>query len=581
MNSNLRLVIISLSRGMGRMIQNGLASFDVEVRTYTRIEQALKDILSDPPHAVLVDDALRAAFNIAAAVRQKLPTIGLVLLARGMTRDKVLNAAQSGINRVVVRPFAMTTLLDQTMVACQMAGNDGAKLVPASEEVIDRLLEAPDGKAVLDQLKRVETLEAVPHVIERVLSLAQNPDSGATEMERVVKGDSSIAAMVLKRANSSYYSTVHKITRVRDAITRIGFSNVRNMVLGLFIMELASGSQGQGSLDMEEFWKASLATAILSREYAKHFDVPEMADAFVIGLLADFGCIVLDEHLPEKLEQAISLSHRERISLFQAERRILGVTHAQVGGLILNRWGLPIRVVQVVGTQSTPLDTSRLSPEDKQMSSAVWLACWTVQGLGLGNRAELLFGYPPSDMLRDQDIGGLITDQFIADLVQEINEMLQLFHAELGWPCQDGTQQTTIHYYESSQPSFSPLELIIRRIGAQPVRLDSVEALEELPPDSTTIVSLGGLEELQSVCRGTNWGDRFWLFVLPRGQVPPDNGSKLEAGIPHGNCRYDEYPFIIDDLTIALAQLGAGIVEPTDAEDGGGTQDENRVGVPA
>ncbi|MBN4049932.1 HDOD domain-containing protein [bacterium AH-315-M10] len=553
----LRLVVVSLSKRLGNVIQQGLSRFQVQLTNFTRVDKSLGHMLRNPPHVVLIEDQLRSAYNCAAAIRQRLPQTGVILISRSMTRNKVLLAAQAGVTHIVVRPFALTTLLSRISSACNSAGNDGGNLVPTAEEVIDLLREAPDGQAVLDQLKRIETLQAVPHVVQRVLAITGDDSSGASEMERVVQGDPNITAIVLKRANSTYYSGVKKITRVRDAITRIGFNNVRNIVLALSVMKMNDRESNQVGFDREEFWKASLATAIVSREFANHLGLPRKEEAFVIGLLADFGGMVLDEHMPEKLEQSICLAHQELLSLGEAQKRVLGITHAQVGAFVLNRWGFPETMINILGGQQAAEAASPLSAPDKMLRTAIWMARWTVAGLGIGDKSEVILDHAPKEMTMGFNIAGLINDDFIQRLLDEVNEMLAFFKVEVKWPGKLEPGAPSIYIYESVQPTISPLELIVRRLGAQPVRVRELDELDNLDFGTTAIVSLSDCEELKHATKSRDWEDLPWMFVLPRGRAPHDDSLKQSLGLPVGDCRYAEHPLMIADVVTTLAGLEA------------------------
>jgi len=553
----LRVAIISLSKRLGIVIQQGLSRFQVEFQTYNRVDQGLKLILSAPPHVVLIEDNMQSAYAGAAAIHQRLPQTGVIMISRVMTREKVMQAAKAGVTRVIVRPFALTTLLGQIRDACNVAGNDGGLLVPTAEAVIDLLRDVPDGKEVLAQLRRIESLQAVPHVVHRVMAITSDEGSGANELERVVQGDANIAAIVLKRANSSHYAAVNKITRVRDAITRIGFDNVRGIVMALSLMNLTGRESKQVGFDREEFWKASLATAVLAREFAAHFGVPKVEEAFIIGLLADFGCMVLDEHMPLRLEKSICLAQQELLPLGLAEQRVMGITHAQVGAFILNRWRFPGNLINILGGQQADKSTSELTIPDRMLRTAVWLARWTVTGLGLGDKAEVVLHQAPRSLTRGLSIADLLTNDFLSRVIDEVNKILEFFEVQIDWPGHVSQDQPPIYIYQEEQPQISPLELVVRRLGAQPVRLEELQELEQLESGVTAIVSMESPKDLKQAAEGKNWGEKDWLFVLPRGGIPVDDSVKQRVGLPTGVCSYAEFPLVLSDLVSSLAKLEA------------------------
>lgn len=62
---------------------------------------------------------------------------------------------------------------------------------------------------------------------------------------------------------------------------------------------------------------------------------------FVGGLLSDIGHLFLYQYAPDKAGQAMALAETQQVPLFKAERAVLGIDYAQVGGELMRRWKLP------------------------------------------------------------------------------------------------------------------------------------------------------------------------------------------------------------------------------------------------
>jgi len=80
-----------------------------------------------------------------------------------------------------------------------------------------------------------------------------------------------------------------------------------------------------------------------------------MADeAFVSGLLHDVGKILFADRLPEKYGLVLQHAASNHVSTYEAEREILGVTHAEVGAYLLGLWSIPTPIIEVVGFHHNP-----------------------------------------------------------------------------------------------------------------------------------------------------------------------------------------------------------------------------------
>src|SRR5581483_11115596 len=76
--------------------------------------------------------------------------------------------------------------------------------------------------------------------------------------------------------------------------------------------------------------------------------------AIVAGLLHDIGKLVLATRSPQHFARAIQESRVENIPLYEAEHRLIGVSHAEVGAYLLGLWGLPAPVVEAVANHHAP-----------------------------------------------------------------------------------------------------------------------------------------------------------------------------------------------------------------------------------
>ena len=75
----------------------------------------------------------------------------------------------------------------------------------------------------------------------------------------------------------------------------------------------------------------------------------EMIDqCFIAGLLHDVGKLLLFSRRPKQYEQAVVMAGEAGCTLNEAERRIFGTGHGEVGGYLIGLWGLPGPVVEAI-----------------------------------------------------------------------------------------------------------------------------------------------------------------------------------------------------------------------------------------
>jgi HD-like signal output (HDOD) protein len=117
--------------------------------------------------------------------------------------------------------------------------------------------------------------------------------------------------------------------------------------------------------------------------------------AFTAGLLHDIGKIVLSNALESRYTDLIRAVLEFDRSLQEAEKELLGVHHAEIGGRLLARWNFPASLVLAVSWHHMPQGAN---PYQK-LAAATYLGNLLAYALGRGyghtafafrNRPEVL-----------------------------------------------------------------------------------------------------------------------------------------------------------------------------------------------
>ncbi len=77
-------------------------------------------------------------------------------------------------------------------------------------------------------------------------------------------------------------------------------------------------------------------------------------DAYTAGLLHDLGKLLLASNLGEEYRRVLELARDEQTPLWQMEERELQATHAEIGGYLLGRWGMPVPLIEAVAFHHRP-----------------------------------------------------------------------------------------------------------------------------------------------------------------------------------------------------------------------------------
>ncbi len=205
-------------------------------------------------------------------------------------------------------------------------------------------------------LKSLERIPPLPAAVGKSLALLGDPDVDLSEMARAIELDPGLTANILRLANSSALGSMRSIGTVREALVRLGAKRVGQLVMAAGAAPQLSPETIGYDLPPGALLEHSIATALAAEELARACKIPIPEHAFTAGLLATVGKTVLAGFLNVDVTPILELAHSEMIPFQEAERRILGIDHAEVGALLLERWNLPASIVDVVRNYLTPDD---------------------------------------------------------------------------------------------------------------------------------------------------------------------------------------------------------------------------------
>jgi putative nucleotidyltransferase with HDIG domain len=195
----------------------------------------------------------------------------------------------------------------------------------------------------------VERMPAFPQSVQKILELTRDINCLPKNLVSVIEKDPVMTMKILKVINSAYYGLPSKITSVNQSVVYLGLNTVKNLALSIAAVGILPRFNTAG-FDIQRYLLHSLTTAIVARQlagvYAKgQIDV---GDAYIAGLLHDFGKAVFAQFMVEEFHEALAASQDQGIPLHRAEREIIGADHAVVGSMLATKWAFPPYLVECI-----------------------------------------------------------------------------------------------------------------------------------------------------------------------------------------------------------------------------------------
>ena len=200
-----------------------------------------------------------------------------------------------------------------------------------------------------ERIAKLDRLPAMPDMPSRLLALRNDPASTVDQLVELVEQDLSLSAQILRYANSSIFATREKIISLKDAIFRVlGYETVLHLSLG-YALGRAFKLPEQGPLGREQFWQHSTYTAALAQHLANAMPRqrrPKPGIAYLAGLLHDIGFLTLNLFFRNEyawLNKMIEANPDQ--SVLSMEKRLLGVTHNELGAWLMQAWKMPEELI--------------------------------------------------------------------------------------------------------------------------------------------------------------------------------------------------------------------------------------------
>jgi len=204
-------------------------------------------------------------------------------------------------------------------------------------------------------VSRIKSLPSLPSLYTEITAELRSPSGTIGRVGEIISKDVSMAAKILQMVNSAYFGMPHHVSSPSQAASLLGLDTLRTLVLSVHIFSGFKHS-GQKGFSIENLWEHSLNTGLFAREITKAElnDIKAIDDAFMAGVLHDVGKLIIATELTGDYEKIVSLMETEMISMYEAEQRLLGVSHADIGAYLLGLWGLPDPIVEAVCYHHSP-----------------------------------------------------------------------------------------------------------------------------------------------------------------------------------------------------------------------------------
>lgn len=231
-------------------------------------------------------------------------------------------------------------------------------------------------------LSIVSDVVAVPTCVRKAESLLQNKVDDFEKLARVIEHDPGLTANLLKMVNASAIGQNRPIMTARDALKWLEAPDVLQFVISTGVapsyVHAIDGYDQMPNMHLQH----SVATALAGCEVARMLDMDVPDYLFTAGLLSGIGKLVLGVYAQVDMHDLTMKAVDEQLAFDKVEESLLGINHAELGALLLEKWGLPTQITDVVRYHLRPDDSPTRDPVLDLVHVGNMMA--RIIGIGLG-----------------------------------------------------------------------------------------------------------------------------------------------------------------------------------------------------
>ena len=198
-------------------------------------------------------------------------------------------------------------------------------------------------------IKRIRNLPPLPQTIEEFEKAYDDPNASLKDIANILSKDPMIVANILKRVNSPFYSLRREIANLSTAISLLGLSEVKAIVLESSIKKLLNIDMEPYGITAQDFSKISQLQSHLMYRWYKKVDSRKLKFLTLWSLLQEMGKIIIsDEIIKDDLTMIFSSKIQNSVDIASVEKSFVGTTTSKITAEMFKYWDFDEMMVESI-----------------------------------------------------------------------------------------------------------------------------------------------------------------------------------------------------------------------------------------
>jgi HD-like signal output (HDOD) protein len=187
-------------------------------------------------------------------------------------------------------------------------------------------------------------------------------EATSNKITSLIETDPALTGSVLRAVNSPFYGLRWRVNSVSSAIALLGLTETGRLLTAFYMKQRLFSLNSEQQSYLEQLWKHSVSTAAIARLIVKEYGILTGGKEFTAALMHDMGKIVLVQYFPKELVTIGRMVRELEQNDIDAENQIVAIPHTEIGGLLGEKWRLPLDYVEVMRLHHNP-QAAELNPE--------------------------------------------------------------------------------------------------------------------------------------------------------------------------------------------------------------------------
>jgi HD-like signal output (HDOD) protein len=193
-------------------------------------------------------------------------------------------------------------------------------------------------------IEKFTDIHPLPHIVTTISRLIADSESTMKDFEEVIKMDPVLVSRLLRLVNSPFYGLAQTVDSIGRAVAFLGMKNLHNLIVADALKSIFVANEPKKvTFSKKRLWLHSAAVSLCSKMVAERIFGINGDDAFLCGILHDFGLLV-EEQVEQRAFHGICEACKSTVDLINLEHQAFATDHCEIGYCMTLGWNMPLTV---------------------------------------------------------------------------------------------------------------------------------------------------------------------------------------------------------------------------------------------